>query len=282
MSNSLQDEIELSALQTPLWMEKIVITGTNARKTTQKIYWHAEQLDSNTVEIQPINKNFIPTGNKKTISLDELFQNYSPEADFYAQSVYPKMQELENHLDRGDKAKDKGELFTAEHAYDSSLYMDEDNVRANFGIGLTYLARGETDKAEKVFERLVQLDGAFKPEHKHLFNDFGINLRKCKMYDQAVAYYLRALEVTQNDENLYINIARAYLELNNYGECIEALMIAGDLDRGNETVTKFCEWLTKKQLVPAKYRSRVEAFLKGEAPKSNEGFIAIDLDQGIS
>ncbi len=257
-------------------------TGTTTRKSVQKIFWFVEQLDSKIVEIQPLNKNYIPTGSKKTISVDELLKSYSPEPEFYFQSVFPKIQEMEKQIDRGDEAKDKGELFSAEHAYDASLQLDENNIRANFGIGLTYLARGETDKADNIFERLVQLDAAFTEENKHLFNDFGINLRKCKMYEQAVAYYNRALELTQNDENLYINLARAYMELKNYGDCIEALIAANELDKGNETVIKFCEWLTKKKMVPTKYRSAVAAILKGEKPQTDETFIAVELDEGTS
>ena len=83
-----------------------------------------------------------------------------------------------------------------------------DNVRANFGIGLTYLERGESDKAENIFARLIKLDGAYEEEHKHLFNEFGISLRKNKMFSQSLEYYLRALDLTKKDENLYINIAR--------------------------------------------------------------------------
>ena len=59
------------------------------------------------------------------------------------------------------------------------------NVRANFGIGLCYIDRGEREKATEVFERLVKLDAAFEDEHKHLFNEFGISLRKAGMASET-------------------------------------------------------------------------------------------------
>lgn len=80
-------------------------------------------------------------------------------------------------------------------------------MRANFGIGLTYLERGDNAKAQDIFQRLVKLEATFEPQHKHLFNEFGINLRKSKMLQESLDYYKRALELSPNDESLYMNIA---------------------------------------------------------------------------
>jgi hypothetical protein len=58
----------------------------------------------------------------------------------------------------------------------------------------------------------VGLEAAFAPEHKHLFNEFGISLRKSRMVDQSIEYSTRALALTSTDENLHYNVARAYFE----------------------------------------------------------------------
>ena len=132
---------------------------------------------------------------------------------------------------------------------DNALQVDVDNVRANFGIGLTYLERGESDKAENIFARLIKLDGAYEEEHKHLFNEFGISLRKNKMFSQSLEYYLRALDLTKKDENLYINIARVYLELKDIPHCAEFLGKALEIAPANETAQKFLHWLEAKRLL---------------------------------
>lgn len=37
-------------------------TGTTQRKTVQKSYWFATELDDGRIEIQPLNKNYVPSG----------------------------------------------------------------------------------------------------------------------------------------------------------------------------------------------------------------------------
>ena len=224
-------------------------TGTTTRKSVHKTFWFVEQHGSEIV-CQPLNTNYVPSGPKRSITMDELLSKFAPEPEFYQNSVFPKMQELYTTVQRGDEHLQKGENFSAEHEYNTALKIDCDNVRANFGIGLTYLERGDTSKAQNIFDRLVKLDSAFEDEHKHLFNEFGIQLRKNKMTAQAIAYYTRALELTQNDENLYMNLARAYLENNDMHPCIDNLLKALELAPQHLPSLKFLVWLLQKKLVP--------------------------------
>jgi tetratricopeptide (TPR) repeat protein len=199
--------------------------------------------------------------------MEELMEKFSPEPEFYLNSVYPKMQELQRSIDNADTHREKGETFAAEYEYSTALKVDEENVRANFGIGLTYLQRGENNKADDIFERLVKLDAAFEAEHKHMFNDFGINLRKAKMYDQAVTYYSRALEMTTDDENLHVNVARALFETKNVDGCVEHLLKALEIAPQQEQAIKFLRWLDEKRLVPGPVADRVrQAITAAPAP----------------
>lgn len=225
-------------------------TGTTTRKTVQKTFWFVEQ-SGDELECQPLNPNFVPSGPKRKITMDELIAKFSPEPEFYQMSVYPKMRELQQSVLKGDAHREKGETFSAEYQYSQALKVDEENVRANFGIGLTYLERGEKEKAQNIFERIVKLEGTYEPQQKHLFNEFGINLRKNKMFEQAAEYYQRALELTKQDENLHTNLARALFETGNMDGCLEHLFKALELAPNHEISLKFLEWMMKKDLVPA-------------------------------
>lgn len=221
-------------------------TGTSVRKTIQKTFWMAKELDDGVVEIQPINMNCVPSGPKRKVAKEDLIQKFSPEPEYYVQTVYPAMRSLDQKIQDGEKHREKGEHFSAENKFQKALEVDVENVRANFGLGLTYLERGESEKADNIFERLVKLDAAFEPEHKHLFNDFGINLRKNKMYDQALEYYSRAETLATADENLYYNMARAYFEKRRVEQAIEYLNKALELDPEHEAATRFLEWIREK------------------------------------
>ena len=223
-------------------------TGTTQRKSIQKTYWMVSELDNGQVEIQPLNLNYVPSGPKRTVSKDELLEKFSPEPEFYTYTVYPKMKELQKTVARGDRHRKRGESYSAEYEYNNALKVDEENIRANFGLGLTYLDRGDKDKADDIFQRLVKLDAAFEKEHKHLFNEFGINLRKSKMYEQGVEYYQRALELSDNDENLHYNVARAYFELKQYKKAANHLSRALSLNPEMKEAQKFMDYLQKKGL----------------------------------
>ena len=224
-------------------------TGTTTRKSVHKTFWFVEQHGDEIV-CQPLNTHYVPSGPKRTITIDELLAKFSPEPEFYQSSVFPKMQQLDRNIKQGDDHREKGESFSAEHEYQAALKIDCENVRANFGIGLTYLERGDKPKAQNIFDRLVKLEGAFEEEHKHLFNEFGIQLRKNSMISEAVTYYSRALEITKRDENLYLNMARAQFENHDLDKCLDNLFQALKLAPTHAVSIKFLNWLLKRRLVP--------------------------------
>ena len=224
-------------------------TGTTTRRIIQKTYWFVTEMETNVFDIQPLNKNYIPSGPKRRITIEDLLNKFAPEPEFYISTVFPKMQELQGTIRKGEKHRRKGEVFSAEMEFHQALQVDEENVRANFGLGLTYLDRGESHKANDIFDRLVRLEAAFDTEHKHLFNDFGISLRKNKMLDQALEYYHRAETLTDTDEHLFLNIARAYFEKDDYPKCIEYLNKALSLNPDFNEGQLFMQFLVKNNLI---------------------------------
>ncbi|AMK12873.1 hypothetical protein AWY79_00615 [Pseudodesulfovibrio indicus] len=226
-------------------------TGTTQRKAIQKAYWFVEETDpdedgNRVVLVQPLNNNNVPSGPKEPVLLPDFLANYNPELEYYQTQVYPRMRELKETLKRAEEQRDQGALYSAQFEFEAALDIDERNVRANFGLGLTYMERGETEKAGDIFKRVVTLDAAFSPEHKHLFNEFGINLRKSKLTDQAVEYYARALAISDMDENLHYNIARAYFERGDEADCRDSLKRALELNPNMEVAIRFLEFLDKK------------------------------------
>ena len=241
---------------------KRVGTGTTTRKTIQKAFWFCIEQDDGMVEVQPLNPNYIPSGPKKKVSMEQFLGSFSPEPELYISNVFPKMRELNKTIARAERYRQNGESYSAEMEYNTALKVDEENVRANFGLGITYLDRGEKSKADNIFERLVKLEAAFETEHKHLFNEFGINLRKNGMLDQAVTYYTRAMELEAQDEHLFHNLARAYLEKKDIGHAIEYLIKSLEINPGLEASVKFLLWLVSKNLVPAERKAEVAAMLQ--------------------
>jgi len=220
--------------------------GATQRCAIQKTFWSGYELGDGRIEIQPLNRNYIPSGPKQIVERDEFLAKYSPEPEFYMSTVFPAMQEMDDSLARGEENRKSGRPYSAEFEYRRATTVDEVNVRANFGLGLTYLDRGDQNKAQDIFNRIVELDAAFEEEHKHLFNDFGINMRKNKMFDQALQYYLRAAELVDDDEHLFHNIARCYYEMNDIKGCKKYLMRSLTVNPNLRESQLFWEFLKKK------------------------------------
>jgi len=179
---------------------------------SQRIYVYAEERDDGRITLQRLSRNFMPAGPTRIIPRERLLADYLPEPSIYINKVIPVMRRLEDDVALADKHRLRQELFSAEFEYQNVLRQNEDHVRAIFGLGLTYLERQEKENADIVFHKLMRIEAAFQPEHKHLFNDFGIQMRKLGMYDAAMQYYARAYRLCKTDEHLLYNMARTLYE----------------------------------------------------------------------
>lgn len=223
-------------------------TGTTARRVKQQVYFFVQQMDDEMVVVQGLNHDNVPSGPKTEMTKDDLLQDYLPEPSKFNE-VMSKFREMQKAVARGEKYRKRGETFTAEYEFSKALQLDEQNVRANFGIGMCYMQRGEEEKAREVFERIIQIDAAFEDEHKHLFNEYGIELRKKKMYTEAADYYQRAIELSPDDENLFYNLSRAELENGEFANARAAVNQCLALNPGHPEGRKILAYMDKKKLV---------------------------------
>lgn len=221
-------------------------TGTTKRKVVQSFLYYAEEKENGDISLQALNENNVPSGEAQTISKEELLESFTPELELYTSEVFPAMKELSKTLAKADRQRQMGNTFTAEVEYGKALNIDEENIRANFGIGLCYLSRNEDEKAIDIFKRLVKLDAAFEKQHKHLFNDFGISLRKNQMFEEAVEFYKRAIGLTDDDENLFFNIARCLFELGKRKECLIYVDKCLNLNPESQPAIKLKKYISKK------------------------------------
>lgn len=223
-------------------------TGTTARRVNQTALYYAREVEGDMIELQGLNNKNVPFGEVEEVSKDQLLADYLPMPQLFKE-VVGNLRKVQKSVARGDKFRKRGENFTAEYEYANALNLDEQNVRANFGIGLCLLARDEDDKARKVFDRIIKIESAFGEDHKHLFNEYGIALRKKKLTGQAVDYYKRALDLADDDENLWYNLARTHFDRKDWAKCGEAVSRCMALDATHHEGKKMLDYLTSKGLV---------------------------------
>lgn len=221
--------------------------GATKQAALSETYWFVKELDSGKFQVQSLDMDFKRQGTPFEISREKLFEDYHLEPDL-------SYRLLSQPLLVGDHYRATAKNAQAEQEYLKIKCIDEDNIRANFGLGLVYLALNKTDKAVYIFDRLVRLEEAFEPRHKHLFNEFGINLRKKGLFDEALKYYFRARDLSAEDDHLLLNIARVYYEQKRLPEAEkaarEALALNPDLPAAKRLLARIWDGPGREEPLP--------------------------------
>ena len=189
-------------------------TGSTSRRQDIKNYHLARYLEDGSVEVQLLDMDDKPLPIRERLVMEDFDQRFVHVPDYFKNKKSPLDLKVEKNITQAEHHLQRKEYNSAEFEYSKALRLDEDNVRANFGVARVYLATGEMEKARTTLEKLSGIEAIFEESNKHIFNELGIELRRMGMHDQAIQFYIKALSFAQTDENLFFNVARAYFEKN--------------------------------------------------------------------
>lgn len=202
--------------------------------TSVKTYFSAAELPDGRMEVQKLSNTLVPVGKAHVISREDFSVKFEPEPEFFVQSLEGKESDADTYLalamTRGESAQD----------------VNESNILASFKHGMALLEQGQKDKAAKVFERILHMEAPFQPEHKHLFNTCGINLRKNGQSGRALDFYRRAAKLVNDDENLFHNMARACFDKGDVASARIFLRKSLDINPDLDASKKFMRFLDRR------------------------------------
>ena len=234
-----------------------------------KHYWFVKEVGDGMLSVQLLDENYLRTPKQHVVKKDAFLEGSTLEPDLGYRL-------LTQRVLKGDYYRQQGLNVEAKIEYQQVLRIDEENIRGNFGMGLAYLALNQLEKGRYAFEKLVQLDESFLPEHKHLFNDFGIALRKKGLLDEALAFYNRAKALGPDDENLILNIARAWFEKGDSEKAYEGLKGCLEIKPGFKQALAFLAYLRKHRIFPKDAHLKAH-FDREEIKRSEPGSL---VDEG--
>ena len=247
-------------------------TGTSSRTSSRTLFYYAERTDEGNVFLQLLNSKYYPSGKKIDVTLEELLESYRPEPLFYFNKVMPVVADVNANLEKGEKNLEEERPDLAAKSFKRALEVDDKNIRGLFGLGMAYMAAGKIEESEEILGRLMHLEMAFSQEHTHLFNQFGIRMRKAGMLRQALDYYGKAISLNGQDEHLLFNLGRIHLEMNDLEAALacvtKALLLNSEFLEGK----KMLEYLLRLKPDIAEHFSEP---LELQAPPKTEG---LDLD----
>lgn len=225
--------------------------GATARTYEQKTWWFVRRTDDDEYIVQALNANSIPSGPLTTVSKGEFIRNYRPEPGYYEKRCLPFIDSLKKKLGQADKHLAEDNLDGAEKEFCKALLLDEKHPKANIELGKIHMQKGDGRKLAAAMRRILSNDAIFQEQERHLFNEFGISLRKEKHFAEAITFYAKALEHNSADEHLHFNIARALAESGNPDTARSHLETALALRPGFEPAQRFLAYLGQNGTAPA-------------------------------
>ncbi|MBI5582932.1 MAG: tetratricopeptide repeat protein [Deltaproteobacteria bacterium] len=187
--------------------------GSTARTTVIENYYEVDETEEQgRVALRLLNINDQPFGAPEMITRERLEEEYVACPDYFRNKKSPQEAAIEKHVFNGEAHFEKKEFHSAETEFNKALSLNQKDLRANLGKGKTLFARGDKEEAKKVFACLAQMEDLYEKDNKHIFNEFGIELRKRKLLEEAIANYSKAIEIDPEDAVIFYNLGRAYFE----------------------------------------------------------------------
>ena len=232
--------------------------GERGSRYRHGTFWFVRKRDEETFEVRPLNANHLPSGLTKLVSREDFLKFYTPELSYYQDNMLPCLETLQKKVRLGRRYFNLGQMDKAEMAFCDAVLLQHDSVDGNMGLSEVYAEQEKFSKLRTTLDKLVNIDEVFREEQRHRFNEFGINLRKKELYDDAIRFYSKALEVDDNDENLHFNIARAYHAKEKFEECRKHLERALEINPAMPEATSFMKVINTESVTMAKLQDKAE------------------------
>lgn len=210
-------------------------------ETGKSLYFVWETPEGNHL-IQQVDGTFKPKGELQSISAEELAIDFQLQPRMQVAPAIP-FSALQSSLSTVDGAQacpnsDPDELAQSVEA----------TLRDNFRRAMLRLKRPrERQAAIGALEQLASVTENITPVHKHMFRDFGVNLRRNDMPDLALLFGKRVLELAPDDDHAHFNFARILCALGAYNEAAAHVRTAIRLDKDERIYSKMLLYLQKEK-----------------------------------
>ena len=203
--------------------------------TKRKQYWFVWDNEHAGYSVQALDGAFTPQGEALVIETSTFHATFSREPTIFAvparRSPVPALS-LQPQPEQ--QAANRAEV--------------ENFLRSHFGALLLKIRRGDDlPDSLKALQDLAEVEEGIVPEHKYMFAEFGINLRKGSMPEIALSHAKRVLTLAPGDSNAHFNIARIYHTLGRLDEAEQHLLAALEFAPDLEYARDFLAYIGKER-----------------------------------
>ncbi|WP_045221061.1 tetratricopeptide repeat protein [Desulfonatronum thioautotrophicum] len=201
--------------------------------------------DANLRKIYPILLKYTP-GEETELQamlrelLGELQENAVQDA---RRLLAEREQRKQEGLAKGRQLILSGRYDPAAQFFDKMLKYFHDDQELKVDIGELFL---EAEQFDRAFEYLVD-SMRNSPESVHLLNRIGMGLRKLGKCSEAEKCFQQALKLSADDERLFFNLGRVYVDCADWDKAAEAASQALTLNPNLEQAQKMRDFALRKK-----------------------------------
>lgn len=156
--------------------------------------------------------------------------------EFIKSMIIAQEQEIVQKVEKDEEAAEaqRLEMVQAEE-------KKKEEIKSKIQQAIALIDEADMSQAQEI----IQNDEEIKNGIVHYYNMLGIRNREAKNYEEAIKNYSKALLVSPEDENLYYNTARAYLEQGKLNKAEAFLENAMKLNSEFKEAQELFEYLQK-------------------------------------
>lgn len=133
---------------------------------------------------------------------------------------------------KGKQYFDRYEWEKAQNVFEQILDIDPQNLFALDKIGVIFVRKDELNSAEYYFRKILSIDHTYKTA----LNNLGNILLKRGMVEQAINCYRKAIQIDENYALAYHNLAVAYKKKGHIDRYIKNIKKSTRLERRRNTI----------------------------------------------
>ena len=239
-----------------------------------KALYFVWQTETGDYIVQRIDSARKPVGVPERVAHDVLLHNFVPEAPPTPQPVMPQDDGLPASEPAGQAqgaaayraAADREQelIFAPPSAADNASGDGDEEfrrlelarkakqleaaMRETFRKTLLRLKRPKEQRAAlAALEQMAAAREGIVPEHRHMFRDFGVQLRKQSQPDTALHFSRRVVNLAPGDDHALFNMARILCDLRKFDEAEQRLAQAMKIDASEPVYRRMRDYIMREK-----------------------------------
>ncbi len=199
--------------------------------------------DKNFIQQYPLKFSYSPGKEKELyLELKRIIDTFQDSIAEEAHKELELLQQKREKLEEGKEFVEKEEYTKAEVIFKELLEEFPDDSELRIEISDAYLKKGETDLGLNYLKKALDIDVGI-----YVLNRLGIILRKIKKYDMSEKAFLKAIDKSPEDEILYFNLGRVYIDTGQWSKAEKVAKKALEINPSFEEAKKMLHYIIKNK-----------------------------------